>query len=33
MHTSTDKIVDSFLFPTISPIIRAPNYETIAVFI
>ena len=30
MPTAINKIVDSFLFPTISPIIRAPNYETIA---
>ena len=30
MPTAIDKIVDGFPFPTISPIIGAPNYETIA---
>ena len=29
MPTAIDKIVDGFLFPTISPIIGAPNYETL----
>ena len=29
MSTAIDKIVDGFPFPTISPIIGAPNYETI----
>ena len=32
MPTVIDNIVDSFLFPTISPIIGAPNYETISEF-
>ena len=30
MPTAINKIVDSFPFPTISPIIGAPNYKTIA---
>ena len=30
MTTAIAKILDSFPFPTISPIVGAPNYETIA---
>ena len=30
MPTAINKILDGFLFPTISPIIGAPNYENIA---
>ena len=32
MPTAIDKIVDGFPFPTISLIIRAPNFETITKF-
>ena len=30
MPSSIDKIVEGFLFQTIDPIVRAPNYEKIA---